>query len=282
MNITFGKRLFCGLFAGLLCSGMLSTAHADLLEDIKTRGEIVIGTEARFPPFEFVKDGKIVGYSSDLLALIMQDMPEVKVKQMDIPWQGILPGLSARKFDFIVTSVTATKERSERYALSLPIADATVAMLVQKKSPFTTPESLSGMVVGSQTGSAQLQALHALNEKLKASGAKPVTIKEYVGFDEAYADLAAGRLQGVAQSFSSLSDAVQKRPEIFRIITPPFGPKVYFCWAARNDADSASLAAFFNDGLRKLNTSGKMKELQEKWFGFSMEVPSDTLPDPIQ
>ena len=67
---------------------------------------------------------------ADLLEVIMKDMPGVKVKRMDIPFQGILPGLSAKKFDYIVTSVTATKERNEHYALSVPVADATVAMLL--------------------------------------------------------------------------------------------------------------------------------------------------------
>jgi polar amino acid transport system substrate-binding protein len=57
---------------------------------------------------------------------------------------------------------------------------------------------------------------------------------------------------------------------------------VYFSWAARKDAESKSLADFFDAGLRKLNESGKMKELQMKWFGFEMPVPADALPVPVQ
>jgi polar amino acid transport system substrate-binding protein len=269
----------------LLCAAIVmpvSAAHADLLEEIKKRGEIVIGTEARFPPFEYVEDGKIVGYSADLLDLIMRDLPGVTVKRLDLPWQGILPGLAAGKFDYVVTSVTATKERAQRYHLSLPIADATVAMLVKADSPHTTAASLAGTTVGSQIGSAQLLSLRELSATVAAQGQPPITAKEYASFDEAYADLAAGRLQGVAQSFPNLADAVKKRPGVFRLLTPPFGPPVYFTWAARNDADSASLARFFDASLRKLNTGGQMKTLQEKWFGFAMETPADALPTPAQ
>ena len=266
----------------VLVATLFSSAQADLLEDIKKRGEIVIGTEAAFPPFEFVEKGKIVGYSSDMLNLIMKDLPDVKVKQLDIPWQGILPGLAAGKFDFIVTSVTATKERAERYALSVPIADATVALLVKKSSKIKSPEDVSGKVVASQTGSAQLKALQTLADKLAAQGKPVKKIQEYVSFDEAYADLAVGRVDAVAQSFPNLADAVKKRPNIFSIITPPFGPKVYFSWAARNDDASKSLADFFDAGLRKLNESGQMGELQKKWFGFAMPVPADALPTPVQ
>ena len=273
------KKFMCGAaLAGSLLLGA-NAAHADLLGDIKAKGEIVIGTEARFTPFEFMENGKIVGYSSDMLEIIMKDLPGVKVKRMDIPFQGILPGLSAKKFDYIVTSVTATKERKEHYALSVPVADATVAMLVRADSPLTKPEDVSGKTVGCQTGSAQIKAIEMLAEKL--GGKDKIKIKEYVAFDEAYADLAAGRLDGVAQSYPNLADVIKRRPGVFKILTPPFGPKVFFTWVGRNDADRASLVAFFDDGLRKLITSGKMAELQQKWFGFSMEIPTD-LPDPVQ
>jgi polar amino acid transport system substrate-binding protein len=277
--VKIGSLLLAALFLATLST---APAWADLLEQVKAKGEIVIGTEAAFPPFEFVQDGKIEGYSADLLAEIMKDLPGVKANRLDVPWQGILPGLAAGKFDFIVTSVTATKERYERYSLSLPIADATVALLVRADSDIKTPEDSADKIVASQTGSAQLQALQGLGEKLAAAGKKFSDVREYVSFDEAYADLAAGRVDAVAQSFPNLADAVKKRPDAFRIITPPFGPKVYFSWAARNDEGSKSLSAFFDEGLRKLNTSGKMEELQKKWFGFAMPVPSDELPVPIQ
>src|SRR5690606_38074353 len=99
--------------------------QADLLATVKERGVLTVATEARFPPFEFVKDGKIVGYSSDIMEHILKELPNVEYKQLDLPWQGILPGLAAKRFDYVVTSVTATKERYEKYHLSLPIADAT-------------------------------------------------------------------------------------------------------------------------------------------------------------
>ena len=217
------KKVVCG--AALASSLLLGStaARADLLADIKAKGEMVIGTEARFTPFEFMENGKIVGYSTDMLEIIMQDMPGVKVKRMDIPFQGILPGLGTKKFDYIVTSVTATKERNEHYALSVPVADATVAMLVRADSPAAKPEDLSGKTVGCQTGSAQIKAIDLLAEKL--GGKDKIKIKEYVAFDEAYADLAAGRLDGVAQSYPNLADVIKRRPGVFKILTPPFGPR---------------------------------------------------------
>ncbi|MDE0390696.1 MAG: ABC transporter substrate-binding protein, partial [Rhodospirillales bacterium] len=63
---TWAVALGAAIAASLAFSA--SPANADLLDEIKQRGEFIVGTEARFPPFEFVEDGEIVGYSTDIMA----------------------------------------------------------------------------------------------------------------------------------------------------------------------------------------------------------------------
>lgn len=53
--------LLTPLLVGTLVSFAAVEAKADLLSDIKGRGEIVVATEARYAPFEMIEDGKIVG-----------------------------------------------------------------------------------------------------------------------------------------------------------------------------------------------------------------------------
>ena len=258
-------------------------AQADLLEEIKQRGTFVVGTEARFPPFEFVEGGEIVGYSSDMMEHIMEALPGVTLEQLDLPWQGILPGLAAKRFDYVITSVTVTKERYDAYHLSLPIADATMAVLKRKgDDSIGRAEDVAGKVVGSQAGSAQLQALEALAAELDAAGTPVSEIRTYVDFGEAYADLGAGRLAAVVNSLPNQLEAARQRPDVFEVVLPTFGPKKYFSWAGRKDADSASLNAFMDEQIRGLNESGVLADLQRKWFGDVMELPSDELPEPAE
>ncbi|AUW46340.1 transporter substrate-binding domain-containing protein [Rhizobium leguminosarum] len=254
-------------------------AHAaDLLDKIKAAKVFTVATEARFAPFEFVEDGKIVGYSADIMDEVMKELPGVELKRLDLPWQGILPGLAASRFDFVVTSVTVTPERMKAYHLSVPIADATMAVLKRKgDAEIAKPEDIAGKPVGSQAGSAQLAALEALATELKAAGKGDVTVSTYTDFSEAYADLAAGRIHAVVNSLPNLLEAARQRPDIFEVVLPTFGPKTYFSWAGRNDADSASLNALIDAELLKLNKSGKLAELQKKWFGAPMELP-EALP----
>ena len=280
--LTLFGRTRAAVVAAVVAVGIgfsAEAAYADLLDEVKERGEFIVGTEARFPPFEFVEDGEIVGYSTDIMEHVMKALPGVKLTRLDLPWQGILPGLAAAKFDYVVTSVTVTKERYEKYALSLPIADATMALVKRKgDDSIMAPEDIAGLVVGSQAGSAQLQALEAFAEGL-SPGVKE--IKTYVDFNEAFADLATGRIRAVCNSLPNLLDLVRSRPDVFELVLPTFGPKKYFSWAGRKDDASASLVAFMDEQLAALNEAGVLTELQEKWFGGPMDLPSDTLPVPV-
>lgn len=253
---------------------------ADLLDRIKSQKVFTVATEARFAPFEFVENDKIVGYSADIMDEVMKAIPGVQLKRLDLPWQGILPGLAANRFDYVVTSVTVTPERMKAYKLSAPVADATMAILKRKgDAEIGKPEDIAGKTAGSQAGSAQLKALETLSAELKAAGKATPTVSTYTDFSEAYADLGAGRLRAVVNSLPNLLEAARQRPDAFEVVLPTFGPKTYFSWAGRNDDDSASLNAFMDGELAKLNASGKLAELQQKWFGAQMELPHE-LPAP--
>ncbi len=277
------RRAVKNLSLALATVFVSSLAQAgDLLQRITQEKQITVATEARFAPFESVEHGKIVGYGADLMNYVLADLPGVKVKQLDLPFQGILPGLDTGKFDFVVTSVTVNKARFEQFAFTVPIAESTVALLKRgNDDSINSLSDLNGKVVGSQSGSGQLQILQAYDQKLKDAGQSGLkAIRQYVSFDEAYADLALGRLDGVAQSLSNLGPLIKSRPGMFTTLDEMLGPKTYYGWVGRKDADSASLVKLFSDGIARANRDGTMKTLQEKWFGFTMDVPADAMPAP--
>jgi polar amino acid transport system substrate-binding protein len=265
-----------------LCASIPSWSQNDLLARIKANREITIATEARYAPFEYIDNGKIVGYDADLMQYVLKSLPDVKIKQLDLPFQGLLPGLDAKRFDIVVTAVTVNKDRASHFAFTVPVADATTGVLLRSnETSIKAPDDLNGKIVGSQTGSAQLQALVALDKRLKDAGGPGIKqIKQYVAFDEAYADLAVGRLDAVAQSVANLGPLMKARPGVFMIMPKTIGPKSYFAWVVRKDADSATLVKLFSEGIARANHDGTMNKLQQKWFGTTMDVPSDGVPEP--
>ncbi|GAA2855251.1 polar amino acid transport system substrate-binding protein [Aminobacter niigataensis] len=272
--------LTLGCCAAALAAVPAHAGEQDLLASIETRGEFVVGTEARYAPFEFVENGEIVGYSADVIARVMEVFPDVKLNRMDLPFQGILPGLQAKKFDYVVTSIVADKARYEKFALSAPIADATVALIKRKSdTSLNVSEDIAGKIVGTQAGSVPLGDINAFAEQLKAQGIPVKEVKTYVGFEEAYADLMVGRIDAVANTLPALFMLKQKRPDDFEVVQPAFGPSRYITWAARRDEDSATLIRKIDERLQELNKSGVLAELQKKWIGSSVDLPL-TLPAP--
>lgn len=282
MRLVFRWCISAFLAASLSVAAAAVADAADLLQRIKQKGEMVVGTEARYPPFEFIENGQMVGYGVDLFEEVMKGLPGVNVKRLDLPFQGLLPGLQTNKFDAIITAITVTKQRYDTYRLSLPIADASFAFVKRKgDTSLNTPDDLSGKVVGTQAGSAHLKATEALSEQLKAKGLAPIaSIQTYVDFNEAYADLAAGRTDAVVNSLPNLLYLQTQRGDVFEAVTTTFGAPTYFSWAFRKDDDSKSLADFIDERLRQLAAEGTIARLQEKWFGFTMKIPSDALPVP--
>lgn len=269
MNIqtTFKAAVF-----GLAALGLTAVAaKADQLADIKAAGKLVTATDMHYAPFDMLKDGVYQGMTKDLFDEVTKELGVEPVYQ-DLPWTSQLPGLEVKKFDMVIAPVTITPERLERYAFTLPIADATVGLIrAASNSDISKPEDIKGKTVGVQQGTAQFRQLQAFGEKLGG-----VTVKEYGTTDEAYADLAAGRLDAVAGSFPNLAYLVSQRGETFALLQPAtFGEPKYFAWVARKDEDSASLVKAINDALLKMTDDGRVKAIQEKWIGTYTELPRE-------
>ncbi|MCI9868736.1 transporter substrate-binding domain-containing protein [Rhizobium skierniewicense] len=250
-----------------------SSVHADQLADIKANGKIHFATEMLYPPFDMLVNGKYEGFCRDLGDLVTSELG-VKPEYQDLPWTAVLPGLEAGKFDMTNAPVTITHERMERYTFTLPISDATVGLVKRTgDDTIAKPEDITGKTIAAQKGSAELAELKSFAAKLK-----DVTVKEYASTEDAYADLAAGRIDAVANGAPLGAYAASKRPELFSTVSPPFGEKSYYAWAARRGEKSTALVNEINTILVKLQDDGRLGDIQKKWFGQVIELPK-TFPD---
>jgi polar amino acid transport system substrate-binding protein len=271
-------RILATLAAGVVFSAVaIRTASAqDALADIKKRGEIVVGTELQFSPFEFLNGDKPVGFDVDLFDLIAKDLG-VTVKWVDLPWVSVLPGLEARKYDMVVAGTTMSKARLDRYYMTLPIGDATVALVKRADdTSIKTPQDLAGKVVGGTKGSMQLQTLVDLGKTLPGGFQD---IKVYIGSTNLYADVGAGRISAASGSLPNLR-YLQKNQPTLAVVLPPFGPPAYLGWVLRKTDDSKPLLDAVNAEIKKFNENGTIKTLQLKWFGAEMKLPVDNIPAP--
>ena len=265
------------LAAALATPFLARTARAadDVLAKVKAAGVLNVGTETQFAPFDFLENGKAVGLNYDLFDALGKDMG-VKVNYVALPWESVLPGLDAGKFEMVSGPATITKARMERYRFTPPIADATCALL--KKAGDTTlnkPEDMAGKAIGSGKATAQLAQLQAFGAKLSP----PATVREYVDFSQAYADLAAGRIVGVANSLPNIAYVAATRPDTFALVSTPFGAQSFFGYIGRKDPAYASLMDAVDAIILKMKSDGRLAQLQQKWFKTTFTTP-DKVTDP--
>jgi polar amino acid transport system substrate-binding protein len=265
--------------AGLLTMPFIRSARADTLEEVKKRGTLIIGTEAAYVPYEFFKDGKIIGYDPDIADLMVPKIG-AKAEFIDTQWSGIIPALYAKKFDCIISAMTITKERAEKVLFSMPYADASnVILLRASEESIKTADDLSGKVVGVQLGSAAAGIIKGFDAKLKAAG-KPgfSDVKQYEHYPEAYQDLLNKRIDAVVNSRSTMMVVMRDAPRKFKMIAGISDITAYFGMAFRKE--DAALRDFVNTQLAAMKQDGTLTKLQEKWFGGAMETPN-TVPETL-
>ncbi len=273
------NRRALGFLAGSACFVLITGQQAfaeTTLEKIKRTGELTVGTEAAYPPFEFVKDGKIVGYGSDILAEVVKELGVKKLNQLDLPWQGILPGVLAGKFDFVATTVGINAERAKRYAYTMPIADGVPYAMKRKGDKLTKVEDLNGKVVATQLASSTEPVARMIDAKLKAAGGPGFKeLKLFTAFPESYVALANGEVDAVIQSLPSLAALVKEKSDVFELMapTPQEGGFPYLAWVAR--PDDTDLRDAISAVIRKMRDDGRLAALQKKWFGFEMKIPDE-------
>ncbi len=129
-------------------------------ESIKSKGTIVVGTSADYPPYEFHKvingEDTIVGFDIKLAEKIAEYL-DVDLEVIDMNFDGLLPALKAGKIDFIAAGMNPTEERKESVDFTNIYYDTNQTMLVlsEKKDSLSSVESFSGLKVGVQKSTLQ-------------------------------------------------------------------------------------------------------------------------------
>lgn len=136
------------------------TDKASALQQIKSKGKLVIGTSADYPPYEFHKqvDGKdqIVGFDIEIAKQFAKDLG-VELEIKDMAFDGLLVALQSDKVDMVFSGMTPTEERKQNVDFSDIYYTATHRFILRsgEEASITKMEDLKNMKIGVQKGSIQ-------------------------------------------------------------------------------------------------------------------------------
>jgi polar amino acid transport system substrate-binding protein len=259
--------------AALAALPRAASAQGVTFAAVKQAGTIRIGIEAAYVPFTYRNDkGEIVGYDIEL-AQHLWTAHGIKPEFIDTAWAGVIPSLYAKKFDLIMSSMSYTAERVKRVAFSIPYAEASQALLVRAADggKIKGTEDLNGKVIGVKLGSPG----EILQKKLAEQ--KKLTFKEVRIFDDhpaAYIALGQSKVDAVFNTVPTLAMVLKDAPGKF-VMVKGIGADNWAGIAARQE--DTDLIRHINEQLTKLKADGTIGKLQEKWFGFKMDL-ADKVP----
>ncbi len=240
---------------------------AGLVGEIKAKGTIVNGIEAQNPPFEYIDNGKIVGFDIDITNKFAEHLG-VKAEFIDTAWSGVIPSLYTKKFDMIWSAMTITEPRKQAVSFSKPYASDQVEFIVRAgETRIKEFKDLDGLVLGTQLNSAaEFQA----KEMIKTAGIK-VELKSFDSFQGAYLDLRNGNIDAVTSTQLNDRALFEANKGIFDVA---FKLPIYNYVGVAIRQQDTDLLKEVNAFLDKMIASGELAELQKKWFGYVMDLPA--------
>ncbi|WP_259782628.1 transporter substrate-binding domain-containing protein [Aestuariispira ectoiniformans] len=251
------KRISIWAVACLCLFGFVGAAQAE--EPLR------VAIEGAFPPFSYIAPDGLQGFDVDIAHALCEALERpCELKQQ--PWDGMIPGLRAQKYDAIVASMSITKERQKLVDFTRPYWFA-ASRFIGLKDTFEgdSPADFAGKTIGVQRGSIQDDYISAMYSD--------VDLRRYESQDDALLDLTSRRLDAVlAPSISVLDFLASEDGKAFDFFGKEHSDPAYFgigAGIAVRKGDKA-LKEALNDALERLMSDGRYKAINAKYFAESI------------
>ena len=235
------------------------TAQESALEQILKRGELRVGLEAGYMPFEMRdRKGDLIGFDVDLARLMARNMG-VKLTLVNTQWDGIIAALLTDKFDLLMGGMTITPERNLKVNFTDPYVLIGQTVVLNKKLAATvkTYRDLNApkYTIATKLGTTGDIAAHKF---------LPLAhLKAFESEADAATEVRQGRADAYVYDLPFNAIYVAQNPENLVHLREPFTQEA-LGWAVRKrDPDFLN---WLNNFLAQIKRDGIYDALYKKWF----------------
>lgn len=237
----------------------VSPDDSPTLRKARERGELRIGLEAGYMPFEMLdKSGQLIGFDVDLARLMTRKLG-VKLVLVNQSWDGIIPALLTDKFDVLMGGMTITEERARRVAFCDPylaigqtvLLRAGLADRIKNHRDLDTPE----FTVLSKLGTTGDIAARKVFKRAK--------LRTFEHEAEAAIEVRNGRADGFVYDLPFNAVMAAQNPKGLVHLKEPF-TREDLGWAVRQN--DPALRVWLNEFLAGIRADGTYQALYRKWF----------------
>lgn len=222
-----------------------------------------MGIEAAYPPFNN-KDasGQVVGFDKEIGdALCAKMKAECTVVTSD--WDGIIPALNAKKFDFLISSLSITEERKAAVDFTDPYYSNKLQFIAPKNVDFKTDkDSLKGKTIGTQRATLA-------GTWLEDTYGDDIKVSLYDTQENAYLDLTSGRVDAIlADKYANYDWLKSDAGKDYEFKGDPVVESDKIGIAVRKGDNE--LRNKLNAALKEIVADGTYKKINDKYFPFSI------------
>ena len=253
------------------CTQLASNPTVDNWDKYQQQKSITVGFDNTFVPMGFEeKNGNYAGFDIELAQYVSKKLG-ITVHFQPIDWDMKETELQNGTIDAIWNGYSATDERREKVAFTIPYMQNTQILVVKKTSGIHSVEDMTGKVLGAQNGSSGMLDFEEHPEVLK-NRVKGGDADQYQSVNEAIIDLKNDRIdallidrvyadyylttEGIADEYDTIPSGFES--ESFVVGVRP--------------ADKKLLEAL-NQAFKELYQEGIFQQISQKWFGEDVATP---------
>lgn len=228
----------------------------EVFNRVKDSGTLKIGFEGTYPPYNFVDEkDNYVGFDVDISQEIAKRLG-VEAEFVAAPWDSLIGGLKADKFDIIIAQMAITEERRKSVDFTDPyVITGSVIITTEDNKELTNPEKLKGKNIGVVGGTLFEE------EANKIEGAD---IRIYKNNADIIQDLKNNKIA------ANINDPLYmgyniKTSDLPLVSSEELLNKLSIGMAIKKD--NADFTEEINNILKEMKEDGTYQTIFKKWFG---------------
>ena len=247
------------------CTQKVSDPKQDNWSKYQEQGSITIGFDNTFVPMGFEeKNGQYAGFDIDLAQAVSEKLG-IQVNFQPIDWDMKETELQNGTIDTIWNGYSATDERREKVAFTIPYMENQQVLVSKKSQNIQSIKDMNNKVLGAQAGSSGYLDFEAQPDLLK-NQVKDQKANQYQSFNEALIDLKNDRIDALLIDRVYANYYLQSEEILndYNVFSAGFESEAFAVGVRPADK---TLLATLNQAFVELYKEGKFQEISQKWFG---------------
>lgn len=232
-----------------------NSAGKNMIKKVEKRGTLRVAVLPDFPPTSVKKpNGKIVGYAPDI-AKKLADSLGVKLKMVPINGDERLSVMKSKRADVNISAYTATNERAQKVAFTIPIKSQGAGILYRKDHPIKSLKDLAGKKVAVARGST--------NDTIVTDDFPKANPVRFDSIAHVLQALKSNKVDAAMETYFVTHKNAKENGNLEALDSPPIKPDLISMGVL---PDQQIWLNYLNNFIRNLISQGDAQKLHKKWF----------------